>query len=63
MKYLDMGIYCLFTMNFHILEDASIDIFLPPGPKILPGRIQQVRRPFVPLAFITIFSPSALVSV
>jgi hypothetical protein len=50
-------------MNFHILEDASIDIFLPPGPKILPGRIQQVRRPFVPLAFITIFSPSALVSV
>lgn len=35
---------------------------LSPGPKMLLGRIQHVRSPFLPLAFTTSFSPSALVS-
>lgn len=35
---------------------------LSPGPKILLGRMQHVRRPSLPFALITNFSPSALVS-
>lgn len=53
-----------FTFDFPALAaDTSVGInSLSPGPKILLGRIQQVKRPFLPFALITNFSPSALVS-
>jgi hypothetical protein len=35
---------------------------LSPGPKMLLGRIQHVRSPYLPLALITNFSASAFVS-
>jgi len=34
---------------------------MSPGPKMLPGRMQQVRRSLMPLAFMTNFSASAFV--
>ena len=35
---------------------------ISPGPKMLLGRIQQVRRPLVPFDLMTSASPSALVA-
>jgi hypothetical protein len=34
---------------------------MSPGPKMLAGRMQHVRRSLIPLAFITNFSASAFV--
>jgi len=51
-------------LDFPALAAATRDgtSSLSPGPKMLLGRIQQVRSPSLPLAFITSFSPSAFVS-
>jgi len=51
-------------LDFPALAAATRDgtSSLSPGPKMLLGRIQQVRSPSLPLALITSFSPSAFVS-
>jgi hypothetical protein len=51
---------CIILTNFPPYEIIE-DITMSPGPKMLPGRRQQLRSPFMPLASITNFSASALV--
>lgn len=51
------------TLDFPFLAAATKDgtSNLSPGPKMLLGRMQHVNKPFIPFAFITNASPSALV--
>lgn len=52
------------TFNFPDLAAETNDGTnnLSPGPKMLLGRIQQVRSPFEPFELITRDSPSAFVA-
>jgi hypothetical protein len=54
----------ILTLDFPALAAVTREgtSSLSPGPKMLLGRIQQVRSPSLPLAFMTNFSASAFVS-
>lgn len=57
----EINTICTRRLHTIVLQwESKCGTMVSPGPKMLPGRMEQVRSSHMPLEFLTNFSASAL---